>query len=118
MFDDAENNKILAFPDTSMSITKDAKNADMALKFLEYMTSAEAGEIWSQCSISSISPSQNPGMDAKTSATTTHTWSVMEYWRTAERIPSEIPIMEETHMESSARINVFGNLARISLITG
>ena len=68
--------------------------------------------------ISSISPSQNPGIDAKTSATTTHTWSVMEYWRTAERIPSEIPIMEETHMESSARINVFGNLARISLITG
>ena len=48
VFDDAENNKILAFPDTSMSITKDAKNADMALKFLEYMTSAEAGEIWSR----------------------------------------------------------------------
>lgn len=68
--------------------------------------------------INSISPSQNPGMDAKTSATTTHTWSVMEYWRTAERIPSEIPIMEETHMDSSARRKVFGNLARISLITG
>ena len=68
--------------------------------------------------ISSISPRQNPGKEAKTSATTTHTWAVMEYWRTAERIPSEIPIMEETHMESSARINVFGILARISLITG
>ena len=62
VFDDAENNKILAFPDTSMSITKDAKNADMALKFLEYMTSAEAGEIWSQCSISSISPMTPPSV--------------------------------------------------------
>ena len=39
--------KLLAFPDTSLSVTKDAKNKDMAMKFLEYMTSAEAGEIWS-----------------------------------------------------------------------
>ena len=47
VFDSADQAKLLAFPDTSLSVTKDAKNKDMAMKFLEYMTSAEAGEIWS-----------------------------------------------------------------------
>ncbi|HNX62712.1 MAG TPA: extracellular solute-binding protein [Candidatus Limiplasma sp.] len=48
VFDTADQAKLLAFPDTSLSVTKDAKNKDMAMKFLEYMTSAEAGEIWSK----------------------------------------------------------------------
>ncbi len=46
--DNAEDAKLLAFPDSAMSIAKDSKNAEMALAFLEYMTSAEAGEIWSR----------------------------------------------------------------------
>lgn len=48
VFDTADEAKLLAFPDTSLSVTKNAKNQDMALKFLEYVTSQEAGEIWSQ----------------------------------------------------------------------
>ncbi|MDD3212504.1 MAG: extracellular solute-binding protein [Eubacteriales bacterium] len=48
VFENAADAKLLAFPDTSLSIANGAKNQEMALKFLEYMTSQEAGEIWSK----------------------------------------------------------------------
>ena len=66
----------------------------------------------------SISPSQKLGMEANTRATTTHTWSILEYWRTAEKMPMLIPRMEERHMDRTARIKVLGNLARMSCSTG
>lgn len=40
--------KLLLFPDTSLAITKDSKNIDAAKKFLAYMSSKEAGTIWSE----------------------------------------------------------------------
>jgi raffinose/stachyose/melibiose transport system substrate-binding protein len=40
--------KLLVFPDTSLSISKDSKNIEAAKKFLAYMTSQEAGTIWSE----------------------------------------------------------------------
>ena len=46
--DNADDAKLLAFPDTSMSVMKDSKHVDWALKFLDYMTSQEAGTIWSE----------------------------------------------------------------------
>lgn len=46
--DNPEESKLLVFPDTSLSIMKDSKNADAAKKFLEFVASQEAGEIWSE----------------------------------------------------------------------
>ena len=46
--DNADDAKLLAFPDTSMSVMKDSKHVDWALKFMDYMTTQEAGTIWSE----------------------------------------------------------------------
>ena len=46
VFDTADQAKLLAFPDTSLSVTKDAKNKDMAMKFLEYMACHSAEKRW------------------------------------------------------------------------
>lgn len=43
-----EDAKMLCFPDTSMSICADSENIDAAKDFLAYMTSEEAGTIWSE----------------------------------------------------------------------
>ncbi len=52
--ENADDAKLLAFPDTSISVMKDSKHLDWALKFLDYMTSQEAGTIWSEkCAVSS-----------------------------------------------------------------
>lgn len=40
--------KLLCFPDTSFSICADTEHAEAAKLFLEFMTSEEAGEIWSR----------------------------------------------------------------------
>lgn len=46
--DNAEDAKMLCFPDTSMSICADSENIDVAKDFLAYMASEEAGTIWSE----------------------------------------------------------------------
>lgn len=46
--DNPEESKLLVFPDTSLAISKDSKNIEAAKKFLEFMTSQEAGKIWSE----------------------------------------------------------------------
>ncbi|MFC4306802.1 ABC transporter substrate-binding protein [Cohnella boryungensis] len=43
-----DDSKLLVFPDTSLSISKDSKNIEAAKKFLAYMASQEAGTIWSE----------------------------------------------------------------------
>ena len=57
-------------------------------------------------------------MEAKMSATIMQVWSNREYWRTAETIPSEIPMIDEMDSDKIVRRSVFGNLAMMSLITG
>lgn len=46
--DNAEDAKLLCFPDTSMSICADSENIDAAKDFLAYMASEEAGTIWAE----------------------------------------------------------------------
>lgn len=46
--DNPDDAKLLCFPDTSMSICADSENIDAAKDFLAYMTSEEAGTIWSE----------------------------------------------------------------------
>ncbi|MFC4598192.1 ABC transporter substrate-binding protein [Cohnella hongkongensis] len=43
-----DDSKLLVFPDTSLSISKDSKNIEAAKKFLAFMTTQEAGTIWSE----------------------------------------------------------------------
>ena len=52
--DNPDDSVLLCFPDTSLSICKDSENADIAKKFLAYMSSEEAGTIWAEkCAVSS-----------------------------------------------------------------
>ncbi|WP_374019685.1 extracellular solute-binding protein [Paenibacillus thiaminolyticus] len=46
--DNPEESKLLVFPDTSLSIMEKSKNVDAAKKFLEFVASQEAGQIWSE----------------------------------------------------------------------
>lgn len=46
--DNAEDGKLLAFPDTSLSICSDSENVEEAKNFLAYVASEEAGVIWSE----------------------------------------------------------------------
>lgn len=46
--EDPADSKLLVFPDTALAITTGSKHVEEAKKFLDFMTSAEAGEIWSE----------------------------------------------------------------------
>lgn len=52
--EDAEDTVLLCFPDTSLSICKEAKNPEIARDFLSYVSTEEAGTIWAtDCAVSS-----------------------------------------------------------------
>jgi len=46
--DNPNDSKLLVFPDTALSISKSSKHIKAAKKFLEFMSSQEAGTIWSK----------------------------------------------------------------------